>query len=231
MSFLDLGDATFLSNLLNSKSTKKSTTDYIVKNPAFDRILTTKLSGLLEREPTLAIYILDKLGWIIDHAACQQILQIVKDVNQENQSISLTQQIINNNGAIVAHTHEKFIQAFQDDPNISNLYPFTKRRNVEIIAYSIDQYCDLSSYEDYEIGYKTITTVAWSDYRMRNQRDMLINEGYDVDITSVTVEDMDTHIQYYHTWLYNRTRNGNTIIRKITLEQLLKQDDDYKNSK
>ena len=36
-----------------------------------------------------------------------------KDVNQDIQSMSFRQQVINNNAAIVAHTHEKFIQAFK----------------------------------------------------------------------------------------------------------------------
>jgi hypothetical protein len=64
---------------------------------------------------------------------------------------------------------------------------------------------------------------------MRNQRDMLINEGYDVDITSLTIEDYDTKIQYYHTWLFNNRRNGNRIIQKVSIEDLLKFEADDAN--
>lgn len=218
---LDLGEVGFLSNLLSSNS-KKGSSNQIVQNTKLERILTTRLSRLLDKEPTLAYFILDKLEWNVDHAARRQILQIVKDVSQSTQTEAERQVIVNNNSAIVAHTHERFLRLFQEDQNLINLYPFTKRRNIEILAYSIDQYCDLSSYQDYEMGYKTITTVAWSDSRMRNQRDMLMNEGYDVDITSLTIEDYDTKIQYYHTWLFNNRRNGTRIIQRISIEDLLK---------
>ena len=80
----------------------------------------------------------------------------------------------------------------------------------------------MSSYEDYEIGYKIITSVACSDFRMRTQRDMLINAGYDVDIISISLEDADTKMPYYHTWLFNNYRNGNLIIRKININNLIK---------
>lgn len=226
---LDLGEVGFLNNLLNSNS-KKSSSDKMIQNTKLERILTTRLSRLLDKEPTLAYFILDKLNWTVDHAARRQILQIVKDVSRSAQIESERQVIINNNAAIVAHTHERFVKLFQEDPNLINLYPFTKRRNIEILAYSIDQYCDLSSYQDYEIGYKSITTVAWSDSRMRNQRDMLMNEGYDVDIMSLTIEDYDTKIQYYHTWLFNNRRNGSRIIQNISIEELLRFETEDINS-
>lgn len=225
---MDLGEVGFLNNLLNSNS-KKSSSSQVIQNTKLERILTTRLSRLLDKEPTLAYFILEKLDWNVDHAARRQILQIVKDVSQSAQTEAERHVIINNNAAIVAHTHERFLKLFQEDATLVELFPFTKRRNIEILAYSIDQYCDLSSYQDYEIGYKSITTVAWSDSRMRNQRDMLINEGYDVDITSLTIEDYDTKIQYYHTWLFNNRRNGNRIIQKVSIEDLLKFEADDAN--
>lgn len=218
---MNLGEVGFLSNLLNSNSKKSSSTQPF-QNTKLERILTTRLSRLLDKEPTLAYFILDKLDWNVDHAARRQVLQIVRDVGQSVQTEAERQVIVNNNAAIVAHTHERFLQLFQEDPNLINLYPFTNRRNIEILAYSIDQYCDLSSYQDYEMGYKSITTVAWSDYRMRNLRDMLINEGYDVDMTSITIEDYDTKIQYYHTWLFNNKRNGSKVIQPVSIDELLR---------
>ena len=220
---LDLGEVGFLNNLL-SLNGKKNSSETVFQNPKLERILTTRLSRLLDKEPTLAYFILDKLHWTVDHAARKQIFQIVKDVTSVIHTDAEQQIIVNNNAAIVAHTHERFLSLFEEDPNLINISPFKGKRNIEIIAYSIDQYCDLSSYQDYEMGYKSITTVAWSDYRMRNQRDMLMNEGYDVDIASVAVEDYDTKIQYYHTWLFNNTRNGSKIIQRISIDEMLKMD-------
>lgn len=219
---MDLGDISFLNNLISSDNQNRPTENNVLRDLSLERIQTSKLSKLLESQPMLAYLILQKLGWKIDHAARSQIFQIVKDISEVAPSSSDMESIINSNAAIIAHTHEKFKISFVDDPQINLLYPFSKRRNVEILAYSIDQYCDLSSYEDYELGYSLVTSVAWSDYRMRNQRDMLINEGYDVDITSISIEDIDTKVQYYHTWLYNNYRRGNMIIKKFDISDLIK---------
>ena len=223
---VDLGNISFLNNLINSDSENKPTENKNLKELSLEKIQTSRLSKLLESQPMLAYVILQRLGWKIDQAARSQIYQTVKDMSGSIPSVHNSMQnmemVINNNGAIIAQTHEKFKISFIEDPQINTLYPFSKKRNVEILAYSIDQYCDLSSYEDYELGFSLITSVAWSDYRMRNQRDMLISEGYDVDIASIAIEDTDTKVQYYHTWLYNNYKNGRVIIKKFDISDLIK---------
>lgn len=186
-----------------------NTDDYNEDNYRVGDVHTIKLSNALDKEPVIGFFILQKWGWKVDHSARNQINRIAADIKKTFSDELDRMATINNNSIIIAHNHRRFNKAFE-----SNLppyaYPFD-RKKVEILAYTVSQFFDLASYEDYETGLKLITTVASADYRLQFQRNLLREEGYDVDVVYLVVADEETGSHYSHTWLYHKFRDSKIL--------------------